>query len=107
MSMELILHLQFGLIVLLAGLNLWLWERRKRRRGLCQCRAVILSRRKEMRTLQTSGGSVDYDWHYVTFRLADGSMLLLSVSEAVWSLPPGTAGSLIHGDGRCESFIPD
>lgn len=107
MDYDLILWLVLGLNQVLIVLYAWLWEQRKRRRVIFQCRASILSKRTEPRTLKTASGSVDYDWYYVTFRINDEKMLLLSVTDAVWSLPLGTEGSLIYGDGRCESFLPD
>lgn len=103
--MERMILFVMGWIILgLTVLNAWIRERRKKRRILWQCHAVIHSKRTENRTID---GSRSILWYYVTFRLMDGCLVVLGAPEEIGRLPKGTEGTLIYHGRACESFRPD
>lgn len=94
------------LVVALFMLVSWLKERRKNRIPTIEIQATVLSKRVVSQSHRSTYGSVNGLYYYVTFYLADGTVVELSTPEGSGRYDEGTTGVLLYQGQRCYKFTP-
>lgn len=85
----------------------WLKQRKKDRQPTITIRATVRSKSPVTTSVRGPYGLRNIHGYQVTFDLADGSRVALSVPENFGKYPDGTTGTLTYHDTKCERFDPD